>query len=85
MHWMTKRKIANWKRQNRKHIDLYTEKPTECIGVNGNGHTSERYQFVGCETDGTILFIDYRIANGEKEAFLYLKFTDGRIFTLPSN
>lgn len=82
---MTKRKIGNWKRQNSRRIDLNAEKPTECVDVNGNRHSSERYQFVGCETDGTILLIDYRIADGQKEAFLYLKFADGRIFTLPSN
>lgn len=85
MHWITKRRIDNWKKKNRKPIDLYAERPWQCIDENDNDIKCERYQFVGCETDGTTLLIDYKVTDEQKEAYLYLKLADGRIFTLPSN
>lgn len=85
MHWMTKRRIDNWKKKNRTRIDLYAERPRQCSDDNGNDIKCERYQFVGCETDGTTLLVDYKTTDEQQEAYLYLKLADGRIFTLPSN
>lgn len=81
MNWMTKRKIDNWKKRNRRRIDFHTEKP---LNGNDNNIKCERYQFVGCEMNGTMMLIDYQITNEQKQAFLYLKLADGRILTLPS-
>lgn len=84
MQWMVKRKIDAWKKQNKRRIDLYTERPLQCTHDNDNDTECERYQFVGCETDGTILLIDYKIKNASQEAYVYLKLPDERILTLPS-
>lgn len=85
MHWMTKRKIDAWKKRNKRHINFNVEKPLRCNNDSTtNDNRYEHYQYVGCETDGTMLLIDYKISNGQKEAYLYLKLADGRIFTLPS-
>lgn len=43
------------------------------------------FQFIGCESDGACLLIDFTATHANKEAYLYLKLADGRIFTLPSN
>lgn len=87
MHWMIKRKIDNWKKQNKQRIDVYTERPLQQRANNNNNNNEgkcERYQFVGCGTEGTVLFIDYKLTDGQQEACLYLKLADGRILTLPS-
>lgn len=81
MHWLTKRKIDNWKRKHRESIDLSTETPLVGSHIDAN---TERYQFIGCETDGTALLINYQLSADRKQLNLYLKLADGRIFTLPS-